>query len=92
LAKYSLKRPICPIAFGRTPRSTATFEFFAASLTFINFLFFLPLFAFSSLYLPLLIKVPKGRFGGIFGRPARAARAGWPGRKLTVSTSLMLEE
>jgi len=45
------------------------------------FLFFfylhLPSFAFSSLYLPSLVKVPKGDFEGFFAGSARAACAGW---------------
>jgi hypothetical protein len=38
---------------------------------FIFFYLHLPSAAFSSLHLPSLVKVPKGGFGGVFGRPAK---------------------
>jgi hypothetical protein len=45
---------------------------------FIFFYLHLPSAAFSSLHLPLLVKVPKGGFGGIFDRPALPCRLGPP--------------
>jgi hypothetical protein len=48
-----------------------------SDIFFIFFYLYLPSFAFSSLHLPSLVKVPKGFFWAIFGRPARAA---WGGR------------
>jgi hypothetical protein len=59
------------------------------------FLFFyldLPLAAFSSLDLPLLAKVPRGGFGGISGRPARAAWAGWSRQRLPPSSAAMADK
>jgi hypothetical protein len=70
--------------------------------------YFLPLFTLIHLDLPSLVKVPAGGLEGFFGRPARAASAGWsrlrhppspaamademPAGKLTVPTSLILRE
>jgi hypothetical protein len=42
---------------------------------FYFFNLYLALAAFSGLDLPLLVKVPRRDFGGLFGRPARAACA-----------------
>jgi hypothetical protein len=39
---------------------------FLEDIFFIFFYLYLPLAAFSRLYLPLLVKVPKGEFGGFF--------------------------
>jgi hypothetical protein len=70
-----------------------------ANLNFAQFfLFFLPLFTFSSLYLPLLVKVPRGGLEGFLavppGRPGPAAAMadGLPEGELTVPTFPMLEE
>jgi hypothetical protein len=56
---------------------------------FIFFYLHLPSAAFICLHLPSLVKVPKGFFGGIFDRPARAACAGWRRQRIPPSPATM---
>ena len=70
---------------------------FSPIIFFIFFYLHLPSFAFSSLHLPSLVKVPEGGLEGFFAvPPARLGPAGagceLPERKLTAPTFLMLED